>query len=128
MKLQNDFFRVKECCPTASGYDYTITLNAEHSIYQAHFPGNPITPGVCIIQIIKELSESFLNRSLFLKKLNNVKFLNVLNPLDNNEVTFSITIASEGDDGHKINAVVSNENGTFAKLSLLFVCVGNLSN
>jgi len=121
MKLKDDFFRVKEFCQTGTKIDYTIELNAEHFIFAAHFPGNPITPGVCIIQIVKELIEEKLERELFLKKVNNVKFLNVINPLENKEVMFSISISSEGDEAHKVSAVVANENHQFAKLSMLFV-------
>jgi 3-hydroxyacyl-[acyl-carrier-protein] dehydratase len=121
MKLKDDFFQIKDSCQTATGMDFTVVLNPEHFIYRAHFPENPITPGVCIIQIIKELSETVLQRELFLKKVNNVKFLSVINPLENKEVVFSLSISSEGDEAHKVGAVVSNENNQFSKLSLLFV-------
>ena len=121
MKLKDDFFQVTDICPTATGLDYTIALNPEHFIYQAHFPGNPITPGVCIIQIVKELTEEQLQCKLLLKKVNNVKFLNVINPLENKEIVFSISTTSTGDDAHKVSVVISRENQQFAKLSLLFV-------
>jgi len=121
MKLKDDFFKVNDFCETATGMDYIIELNPEHIIFQAHFPENPITPGVCLVQIVKELSIELLGRNLFLKKLNNVKFLNVINPIENKEVMLSITIASEGEDAHKINTVVYNHNQQFAKLSMLFI-------
>ena len=34
-----------------------------------------------------------LGCNLFLKKLNNLKFLNVINPVENREVVFSISIS-----------------------------------
>ena len=37
------------------GQEVKIRLNPDHEIYRAHFPGNPITPGVCIVQIISEV-------------------------------------------------------------------------
>jgi 3-hydroxyacyl-[acyl-carrier-protein] dehydratase len=121
MTLKNTFFKIKDVCPTATGADYTLAFEPEHFIYQAHFPGNPITTGVCIIQIVKELSIEMLQRKLFIKKLNNVKFLNVINPVENKEVIFSISISSAEDNVHKINAVISNDNQQFAKLSMLFI-------
>ena len=121
MKLKDDFFKINDFCQTATGMDYTIALNPDHFIYRAHFPKNPITPGVCIIQIVKELSEEILSRELFLKKINNVKFLNVVNPLENKEVTFSVSVSSEEEGAYKVGAVVSHANNQFAKLSLLFV-------
>jgi len=120
MTLKDNFFQIKERCKTTTGMDYTIQLNAEHFIYEAHFPNNPITPGVCIIQIIKELTMEMLHKNLFLKKLHNVKFLNVINPVENREVVFSISILSENEDTYKVNAVVYNETAQFAKLSMLF--------
>jgi 3-hydroxyacyl-[acyl-carrier-protein] dehydratase len=101
--------------------DYTIRLNPEHIIYQAHFPENPITPGVCIIQIVKELSKELLKHELFLKKMNNVKFLNVINPLEDKEVIFSMSVLPETQDVYKIGVVVYTGTKQFAKLSLLFI-------
>jgi 3-hydroxyacyl-[acyl-carrier-protein] dehydratase len=121
MKLKDDFFKINDFCQTATGMDYTIALNPDHFIYRAHFPKNPITPGVCIIQIVKELSEEILSRELFLKKINNVKFLNVVNPLENKEVMFSVSVSSEEEGAYKVGAVVSHANNQFAKLSLLFI-------
>ena len=34
---------------------YTIVVNENHFIYKAHFPNNPITPGVCMVQMIEEI-------------------------------------------------------------------------
>jgi 3-hydroxyacyl-[acyl-carrier-protein] dehydratase len=121
MKLKDNFFRIKNSCQTETGFDFNIELNPEHFIYQAHFPENPITPGVCIIQIIKELLIENVQCNLFLKKVHNIKFLNVINPLENKEVTFSISIITEDNDTHKISAVVRNAEKIFAKLSMLFV-------
>ena len=57
MELKNSLYQItgKETNGTAVSYD--LQLDASHVIYQAHFPGEPITPGVCIIQIAKELLE-----------------------------------------------------------------------
>lgn len=57
-----------------------ITLNPKHPIYGGHFPGNPVTPGVCQIQIIKETLGHVYGKSLFLKSAKSIKFLNVLTP------------------------------------------------
>jgi 3-hydroxyacyl-[acyl-carrier-protein] dehydratase len=58
----------------------TIELNPLHEIYRGHFKGNPVTPGVCQIQIIKEMICEIINQELLLKEAKNIKFLNVLSP------------------------------------------------
>ena len=40
----------------ANTYLCTLTLNAEHPIFKGHFPNNPVTPGVCMMQIVKNLT------------------------------------------------------------------------
>jgi 3-hydroxyacyl-[acyl-carrier-protein] dehydratase len=120
MVLKEHFFRIKNCHQTATGFDYVIELNREHFIYQAHFPENPITPGVCIIQIIKELTIEVLQRKLFLKRVDNVKFLNVINPLESSEIAFSISISTIDNHSHKVGSVVYHNEQRFAKLSMLF--------
>ena len=34
-----------------------IELNPGHALYQGHFPGQPVVPGVCTLQMIKESAE-----------------------------------------------------------------------
>jgi len=121
MKLKDDFYKVTKFCKTATGNDYIVEMNPEHAIFQVHFPNNPITPGVCILQIVKELSEKILNHELFLKKANNIKFLKVIDPLKVKEVTFSISVTSEGETEHKVSAVVHDKENLFSKLSITFV-------
>ena len=58
----------------ANTYLCTLTLNAEHSIFKGHFPNNPVTPGVCMMQIIKNLTEQITGHQLQLIQMLNVKF------------------------------------------------------
>ena len=49
--LKNDFYQILD--ETAS--ETRVRLNPAHVIYQAHFPGRPITPGACQIQMVTEI-------------------------------------------------------------------------
>ena len=118
MTLKNDFYNIVERQNTNSGVNYTVHLNAEHFIYAAHFPGNPITPGVCITQIVKELAEELTQFPLFLKIVKNIKFTQVINPLQHPEITFEITTPQEDETGYKVSASVTSGDDIFAKLSL----------
>ena len=41
-----------------------IELNPKHPIYQGHFPGHPVVPGVCLLQLIKECVEDIRQQKL----------------------------------------------------------------
>ena len=62
------------------GISAQIKLNPKHEIFKGHFPGKPIMTGVCMIQIIKELTERSLGQDLFLSVASNVKFMAIINP------------------------------------------------
>ncbi|MCE7065847.1 3-hydroxyacyl-ACP dehydratase [Dyadobacter sp. CY326] len=67
-----------------------IVINPDHSIFEGHFPGSPVTPGVVQMQIVKEIVESQLSRKLVMKHMRTCKFLEVLNPNENPSVRISI--------------------------------------
>jgi 3-hydroxyacyl-[acyl-carrier-protein] dehydratase len=118
MKLIRDFYQIEQESGGETEFEYSLSLNKDHFIYNAHFPGTPVTPGVCIIQLCKELMEHRMGKLLFLKKIGNVKFLSVINPLvvARIQVAFSKIIPVE--NGYKFSASVYRDAAVFAKLSL----------
>lgn len=86
MKLLNGFFFVEAATTDDEGTCYRLRLDPQHVIFRAHFPGNPITPGVCIVQLVTELLEWMTGRRLELRRVVNVKFLHVLSPAERTSV------------------------------------------
>ncbi|SDJ75177.1 3-hydroxyacyl-ACP dehydratase [Chryseobacterium jejuense] len=75
-----------------------IQLNKDHDIFKGHFPGNPVTPGVCMMQIIKELTEELTASKLFLKTASNVKFMAIINPFETPDLKLQLDITEDGED------------------------------
>jgi len=109
-----------------SSFDYQnnqinaeIVVNKDHEIFKGHFPDNPVMPGVCMIQIIKELTEKALDLSLFLEKSRNIKFMALINPYKNPNLKLELNISKEGDKFKvknitKMDQVIALKfNGTF---------------
>ena len=119
MNIQ-DFYQIKAKQHTATGVNFTVRLNPDHFIYAAHFPGNPITPGVCITQIVKELAEDLVQAPLFLKVVKNIKFTQVINPLKHPEVNFILSNPQKDETGYRVTASVESNGDVFAKMSLQF--------
>jgi 3-hydroxyacyl-[acyl-carrier-protein] dehydratase len=118
MKLIHDFYQIEQERGGEAEFEYSLLLNKDHFIYSAHFPGNPITPGVCIIQLCKELMEHRMGKLFFLKKIGNVKFLSVINPLLVDRIQVALSKIVPVEDGYKFSASVYRDATVFAKLSL----------
>lgn len=123
MKFLNNLYTIDSKDVVDASIRYNIHLDASHFIYQAHFPDEPITPGVCIIQIAKELLEEHLGIGLEIQKVKNVKFLNVISPLAIPNVTyvFEKIIPDDSEKTYKVMTQVSSDEISLAKLS--FTCI-----
>jgi 3-hydroxyacyl-[acyl-carrier-protein] dehydratase len=106
-----DFYKVlSEEKATDSKYSITILVNEKHEIFKGHFPGNPIMPGVCMIQIIKELTEKITESTLMIQTLANVKFMALINPEKNPELRLELDITMTEDNLVKVkNTTYFNE-------------------
>lgn len=121
MQLKNNLYQILKSEGEKPNQSFFLSLNPSCFIYQAHFPGEPITPGVCIVQMGVELVEEMLQKKMELTKVKNVKFLSVLTPQDNQNVTFAISKFSEEEKTNevKVQLVVSANGEAKAKLSLV---------
>src|SRR5690554_3049303 len=99
-----DFYKVQKSDYTDSQIHAIVELNANHAVFKGHFPDNPVTPGVCMLQIFKELSEEVLQEELFIKECTNVKFMALINPLVHPVLTLHIGISQIESEGYKIKA------------------------
>ncbi|CAM4272224.1 3-hydroxyacyl-ACP dehydratase [Flavobacterium terrigena] len=116
--LLQDFYKVDKIDTVNEGkYLASITLNKNHAIFKGHFPGNPVTPGVCMMQIVKEITESVLNVSLTMVSTTNVKFMAIINPEVNAELTLDLEISENEASEIKVKNTTSFEETVALKLS-----------
>ena len=122
MKLNGSFFEIisaekpeaqaEGAAPVQA--NYRIRLNPEHEIYKAHFPEQPITPGVIIVRMAMELLSEALGRKAHLVGAPNIKFSSPLFPQV--EVDFQITIK----EGNMASVVVSDAETVFSKMLIMY--------
>lgn len=63
--LKNDFFEIEKLDHSTGLIASTIKINASHTIFDGHFPNNPITPGVVQLQITKEILEDVFQKNCY---------------------------------------------------------------
>ena len=126
MRLNGDFFRIEsrlEGLPQGQS-GFNVILNPDHLVYKAHFPGQPVTPGVCILQMIQELLSEQMGMPLFIKKIKNVKFTRMISPLTDGRISVLFSSVCEEDGGVKALGMVTgpdNASDIFLKYSVFLV-------
>ncbi len=92
-----------------------IAFNKDHIVFEGHFPGNPIVPGVVQIQIMKDLLEHIIDKKVFLQGAKSIKFLNVISPAEVEEVQFEILLDQQSQSNFTVQCVVKTPNKVYMK-------------
>jgi len=114
MKLLDNLFEIVETTGNSSGFSVTIRIKADHIVYQGHFPGYPVTPGVVFIQMMHELVELHFKKTIRLVEISNCKFLKIVNPEKESRATISADIVLKDGLLH-VKAWGENSSGRFLK-------------
>ena len=71
--------------------EVSLSVNKDDPIFAGHFPGQPVLPGACMLQLLKEILEDGLKTPIRLKKASQVKFLSMVDPGINNILVLKLT-------------------------------------
>jgi 3-hydroxyacyl-[acyl-carrier-protein] dehydratase len=116
--LSGDFFTITSFTydeETPEKLEAKVNIHADHSIFAGHFPGNPVVPGVCIIQMIKETLSQHFCKELILVRADEVKFLNIINPLLDPDIEMEFKLKHPGDELVHANVIIKNDDKVFMK-------------
>ena len=91
-----------------------LAVDESSEIFKGHFPGQPVAPGACMLQTVKEILANTLNVPIRLVKADNIKFLNMITP-DNTGLTIKINYVVLGND-IKVVAELAGDYVVFMKL------------
>jgi 3-hydroxyacyl-[acyl-carrier-protein] dehydratase len=118
--LQNDFFSFTTPQINDNVVTTMLELNAAHKIFEGHFPQHPVVPGVCMMQMVKEIVEAAIGKETNLLKADNIKFLTMIDPRENKslQLNYKFVIAEEGKIS--IDAQLLNSTATFFKFKGMF--------
>lgn len=91
------FYSIESFLGSEERIEATIFINPEHEIFEGHFPGQPVVPGVCMLQIIRELAEKQLALPLRLAQASQIKYLQLLVPKSSELIQVNIDWKSLSD-------------------------------
>jgi 3-hydroxyacyl-[acyl-carrier-protein] dehydratase len=120
--LKGALYRIISIDHTNNVINAVLEIKSSYEIFEGHFPGQPVLPGACMLHMVKEVLESSLTISVMLIKAENLKFLSLVNPNENNRLQLSLTYTIE-DSIIKVNANLDSGETTCFKLQGSFVKV-----
>lgn len=76
---------------------FSVRLDPSDAVFDGHFPGRPVLPGVCSIQIIKDCAERIAGERLVLVNMIRCRFVSLIVPERQNILDVSVSL--DGQDG-----------------------------
>ena len=107
MSLKNSLYHIISRDDSA----WMIRFNAEHPVFTGHFPGYPIVPGACLVQIAEELLSDYLDRPVRFASIRNLKFKQPVMP--EHEVTITV-LPGKDNIVHFYFSILNSQSAQFA--------------
>ncbi|MCW3093623.1 MAG: 3-hydroxyacyl-ACP dehydratase [Ferruginibacter sp.] len=114
--LAGDFFYITSLEQESGKINAVLEINDTHSIFEGHFPGQPVVPGVCMMQMVKEILESALTIKTKLVSAGQMKFLTIIDPTENNSIHATIKYTVEEDGKIKLGASLVDDTVVYFKM------------
>lgn len=116
MLLENSFFRVLGVV-RGEGLSATchVALLPECKVYDGHFPGNPVCPGVCNMEMIKECACLVAGHVLRYSGIKQCRLTAIATPAVCPEVDVKVVL-TERDGGYQIVGSIADDGQTYMSL------------
>jgi 3-hydroxyacyl-[acyl-carrier-protein] dehydratase len=96
--LLNDLFIVDGSEMENGTLTATLRVRFPHPVFEGHFPGRPVLPGVCLVQLVQELADSVAGGKVRLIRAGQVKFITMIEPFRDGSIRMTVT-GKEGPAG-----------------------------
>lgn len=109
MLLENKYYKLIDKHTEEGNAVFRLALVPTCDVYRGHFPGHPVCPGVCGIELIKECTMMLTGQQLRINTINKCRFTAVASPAQCPELTVTLVIAPK-DNGYTVEArIVDSE-------------------
>jgi 3-hydroxyacyl-[acyl-carrier-protein] dehydratase len=119
--LAGDFFNLTSLDLEEGKIRAALEINPAHLIFDGHFPGQPVVPGVCMMQMVREILDAALARCTRLESADNLKFLHVMNPVENNTIQAAVDYLVMGDGKLKVQALLNRGPVIYFRMNAVFI-------
>ena len=119
--LRDNLYHIQGCTVRDDGFSFEVALEPDSVIYKAHFPGHPITPGVCLVQTAVELLGIHMEAEYKLAGSQNIKFTSPVVPVSGKLYTFTFCSIRYEDKGLSAKVLVESADVVHAKMMLSLI-------
>lgn len=111
----NTYFEIKNTAVCDGIHSFEVTIKPDCDVYRGHFPGHPISPGVCNIGMIRTLAEKVEGRRLQFTSIKQCRLTGMVTPDSTPELTVTIETA-KSETGCSVHAEIRDSEKSYMEL------------
>ena len=118
--IDESFYTIRnrqECAPLH--IVHAVAFNHEHEIFKAHFPDNPIVPGVCCVEIVRQMVGDMLGADMRISVVKNLKFISLMTPAADKVFSFDVDVAENSENQYSVKVTIAHDGTVMTKMSLM---------
>ncbi|MEL5895446.1 beta-hydroxyacyl-ACP dehydratase [Bacteroides sp. GD17] len=112
MLFENKYYKILDAKVDGLDAVYRIALLPDCDVYRGHFPGNPVSPGVCNIETIKECAMLLTGKRLLISTIKQCRLTAVASPALCPEVDVILSLLPT-DKGFTVTARIADAERTY---------------
>jgi len=86
----HNYYRIINQTIGESSAEFQVELQEDCPVYAGHFPGNPIAPGACNMEMVRQCASITQGKELRIREMKVCKFLMLLQPHIHKVLTIQI--------------------------------------
>lgn len=102
MLLENKFYKVENRTVGDGSAQFRVRLLPNCDVYRGHFPGNPVSPGVCNIEMLKECFDMVAEGNPRIKTIDRCRLTAVASPAISPELDIDMSWTKDDAGWHLI--------------------------
>lgn len=120
--IMEKLYRIASIEHAGNRINARIVLDPGAEIFKGHFPGQPVLPGVCSVQMIGDILSGVFGTEIFINEVSSCKYLKIVDPVKEPVLNMEIDYIREA-DRIAVNASGAIENGEpYLKIKASAIC------
>lgn len=77
-----DYYHIISKNEAGGEFQYKLALHASCEVYAGHFPGHPISPGACNLEMIRQCVSDAMGKNIRISLIRQCRYLKLVTPLE----------------------------------------------
>ena len=113
MRLKDNYYQIAAIHMGNGQGTFHLLLNPDCDVYQGHFPGNPVCPGVFHIGMLKDCVRILTGRKVFVSSIKQCRLTSVATPAACPELKLTVSLQPTEGGGYDVAASLEDEERTY---------------